>query len=44
MTNDGDLINGMMRARYGHEKEYRVRVDRPITDAFVKEMEEGVRP
>lgn len=43
MTNDGDLINGMMRARYGHEKEYRVRVDRPITDAFVKEMEEGVR-
>ena len=24
MTNDGDLINGMMRARYGHEKEYKV--------------------
>ena len=27
MTNDGDLINAMMRARYGHEKEYKVTVD-----------------
>ena len=33
----------MMRARYGHEKGSAVPVDRPITDAFVKEMEEGVR-
>ena len=31
MTNDGDLINGMMRARYAHEKEYKVTVDRPST-------------
>jgi 23S rRNA pseudouridine2604 synthase len=43
MTNDGDLINGMMRARYGHEKEYKVTVDKPLTDAFVKQMSEGVR-
>ena len=43
MTNDGDLINGMMRARYEHEKEYKVTVDRPITDTFIREMAEGVR-
>lgn len=42
MTNDGDLINHMMRARFGHEKEYKVTVDRPITDAFVEEMSQGV--
>ena len=36
MTNDGDLINGMMRARFGHEKEYKVTVDRPVTDEFFK--------
>lgn len=30
MTNDGDLINAIMRARYRHEKEYRVTVDRPL--------------
>ena len=38
MTNDGDLINRMMRARYAHEKEYKVTVDRPLTDAFIREM------
>lgn len=43
MTNDGSLINGMMRARYGHEKEYRVTVDKPVTDGFLRQMEEGVR-
>ena len=42
MTNDGDLINRMMRARYAHEKEYKVTVDRPLTDAFIREMSEGV--
>ena len=42
MTNDGDLINRMMRARYAHEKEYKVTVDRPLTDAFIREMLEGV--
>ena len=43
MTNDGDLINGMMRARYGHEKEYKVTVDHPVTDEFLKHMVKGVR-
>ena len=43
MTNDGDLINGMMRARYGHEKEYKVTVNQPITDEFVYKMVSGVR-
>lgn len=43
MTNDGDLINAMMRARYGHEKEYKVIVDRPLADDFKEKMESGVR-
>lgn len=43
MTNDGDLINGMMRARYAQEKEYKVTVDKEITDTFILEMSEGVR-
>lgn len=43
MTNDGDLINGMMRARFGHEKEYKVTVNKPITGEFVEQMCAGVR-
>ncbi len=42
MTNDGDLINRMMRARYAHEKEYRVTVDREIRDEFLKRLSQGV--
>lgn len=42
MTNDGDLINQMMRARYGHEKEYKVTVDKEITEAFLEKMSQGV--
>lgn len=42
MTNDGDLINSMMRARYYHEKEYRVKVDKPLTEGFVRQMSEGI--
>lgn len=42
MTNDGDLINDMMRARNGHEKEYLVTVDKPITGDFLKGMAQGV--
>ena len=33
----------MMRARFGHEKEYKVTVDRPVTDEFLKAMSAGVR-
>lgn len=43
MTNDGDLINRMMRARYVHEKEYKVTVNKEITERFLEEMSSGVR-
>ena len=42
MTNDGDIVNDLLRARHGHEKEYVVTVDRPVTDAFVAAMAGGV--
>ena len=42
MTNNGDIINRMMRAANRHEKEYKVTVDREITEEFVKQMSEGV--
>jgi 23S rRNA pseudouridine2604 synthase len=42
LTNDGDIVNELLRARHGHEKEYLVTVDRPVTDAFVKTMSSGV--
>lgn len=42
MTNDGDLINGMMRARFSHEKEYKVTVNKEITPEFIEKMGRGV--
>ena len=42
MTNDGDLINAMMRASAGHEKEYIVRTRSRIPDAALQEMRKGV--
>lgn len=42
MTNNGDIINRMMRAANGHEKEYKVTVNKPVTDQFIREMSEGV--
>lgn len=42
LTNDGELINAMMRGSAGHEKEYVVRVNREVTDEFVKKMQAGV--
>lgn len=42
MTNNGDIINRMMRAANYHEKEYRVTVDHEITDDFLRKMSEGV--
>lgn len=42
MTNDGDMINSIMRAANFHEKEYKVTVDRRITEGFIREMSEGV--
>ena len=42
MTNNGDIINKMMRAGNHHEKEYKVTVDKPVTEEFLKKMSEGV--
>lgn len=42
MTNNGDIVNKMMRAGNHHEKEYIVKVDRPVTDEFIRKMSEGV--
>ncbi len=42
LTNQGDLVNRMMRAGNYHEKEYMVTVDREVTDAFLQGMRNGV--
>lgn len=42
MTNNGDIINKMMRAGNRHEKEYKVTVDREITPEFLEQMARGV--
>ena len=42
MTNNGDIINRMMRASNYHEKEYKVTVDKEITDGFLEKMAGGV--
>lgn len=42
LTNDGDIVNKILRARNHHEKEYIVTVDKPITQHFLKRMREGV--
>lgn len=42
MTNDGNIVNKILRAGNKHEKEYIVRVDRPITSDFIKRMGAGV--
>jgi len=42
LTNDGDIVNGILRSEHGHEKEYLVTVDRPVTQAFVEGMARGV--
>ena len=42
LTNDGSIVNTLLRAENNHEKEYQVTVDRPYDDKFVKEMQTGV--
>lgn len=42
MTNNGDIINKMMRAGNQHEKEYKVTVNKPVTKEFIEKMAEGV--
>ncbi|RUT28067.1 pseudouridine synthase [Paenibacillus zeisoli] len=43
MTNDGDIVNRILRAEGKHEKEYIVTVDKNISPSFVRAMSEGVR-
>lgn len=43
LTNDGDIVNKILRAGNRHEKEYIVSVDKPITEDFMKKMSSGVR-
>lgn len=42
LTNDGAIVNGMMRARNRHEKEYQVKVDRAFDSGFLERMGQGV--
>ena len=42
MTSDGEIINRILRAAGGHEKEYEVEIDRPVTREFVEKMSAGV--
>jgi len=42
LTNDGDIVNRILRAENNHDKEYIVTVDAPITDTFIQGMASGV--
>src|SRR5690606_32001024 len=42
LTNDGDIVNKILRVENGHDKEYIVEVDKDITDEFLDAMEKGV--
>lgn len=42
LTNDGDIVNKILRAKNKHEKEYHVTVDKPINNNFIKQMSSGV--
>ena len=42
LTNDGDIVNKILRARNNHEKEYQVTVNKPVTDDFVSKMSSGI--
>ncbi|MBH0202116.1 MAG: pseudouridine synthase [Nitrospira sp.] len=42
LTNDGNIVNEILRAEFGHEREYLVRVDRPFDHSFLDRMARGV--
>ena len=42
LTNQGEVMEKILRSRYGHEKEYFVRTDKRITDSFIDKMGKGV--
>lgn len=43
MTNQGDLVNKIMRSGNAHEKEYIVTIDKPVTERFLEQMAGGIR-
>ena len=43
MTNDGDIVNKILRAGNNHEKEYIVTVNKPINEEFVRRMSNGIK-
>lgn len=42
LTNDGNIVNEILRAEFGHEREYLVQVDRPFDQSFLDRMASGV--
>ncbi len=42
LTNDGDIVNRILRVENNHQKEYIVKVDQPITGSFLKKMSNGI--
>lgn len=42
LTNDGSIVNLILKSRNNHEKEYVVTINKPVTEAFLKKMQEGV--
>lgn len=42
LTNDGDIVNEILRVEHGHEREYRVEVDREFDEPFLSQMAQGV--
>jgi len=42
LTNDGDIVNHILREENNHQKEYIVKVDKPISDHFLQKMRDGI--
>src|SRR5207253_4682261 len=42
LTNDGDIVNEILRTEHGHEREYEVSVDHPFDQTFIDRMAQGV--
>jgi len=42
LTNDGNIVNEILRAEFGHEREYLVQVDRPFDQSFLDQMARGL--
>lgn len=42
LTSDGDIVNTLLRAEHGHEKEYLIEIDRPVSKGFLSSLERGV--